>query len=386
MLAVLLGCPSDDKDEPKTEPKAATPAKTKPAQPVAPGDPVELPKIEGPVAKVNGVELPAEQFLKEYKATLDRYARARHPVKPELRERLKENLVRRLVDAEIIRQKAKELKVEIPPAELDEKWQAHKKRYGDDKAFESFLQRAGTSEADVRDQFTLNLIREKVFASVSEGIAIEDKDVQDYYEQNKRRYNEPEQVKASHILIRVDANSKPEAKAEKKKLAQSVHAKAKKKGADFAKLAEEHGEDPTRSRGGDLGFFTRGRMVKAFEDAVWDMKEGQISDIVETNFGFHIIKKMGHKKAYTKTFEDVKPQIERAVRARKRNTVIREALQKWKDDSQIEIIVKGDPKILEAAKRSKKPRLDVRPKDPGTLLPVKKVPPPSTSDKPVGSP
>jgi peptidyl-prolyl cis-trans isomerase C len=375
---LLGGCPSEPSAKTPVEtptPTAAGPVET-PKPPEDPADaPIELPKIEGPVAVVNGIEIPREPFLKELETTMKRYQRARHPVKPELAERLKDNLVRRLVDAEIIRQQAKVLKVEVTPEELAEKWTAHKSRYGSAEAFESFLTRAETTEANVKEQFEVNLVREKVFAAVSDGVEVSTAEVKEFFKENEKRYYEPEQVRASHILIRVDPKADGIVKAQKKELASDIRKKALLPKANFDALAKQYGEDPTRDRGGDLGFFTKGRMVKPFEDAVWPLKDNEIAPVVETNFGFHVIKKTGHKKAHQKTFKEVQDQIERAVRARKRNQAIRDALQKWKDEAKIDIRVQGDPEILKAAE--KKPAM------PTVDMPaIKKVPAPTTDDTP----
>lgn len=343
---VVAGCPSSDQ---KGAPATGTALSGSAAQDGGGALPeIELPPGTGPVASVNGVEVLRGPFNKEYRQTMERYRKARHEVQPALRERLKDNIVRRLVDAEIIKQQTQKLAVEITAQEKEEKWAEHKKRYGTDEAFRAFLERAGTTAEDVQEQFISNLLREKVFAKVSESVTVTPQEVKEYYEQNKARYDEPEQVQASHILIKVQPNGTPEEKGQKKKRAEEALKKVKTKGADFAKIAKEYGEDPTRDRGGDLGYFTRGRMVKPFEDAVWGMKTNQISNIIETQFGFHVIKKIDHKKARQKPFKEVTEQIERSLVARKRNQVIRDALQKWKDEAKIELFVKGDESIIAA--------------------------------------
>lgn len=348
LLAVAwLGC-TQDKAEKTPTAETAAPATADKAAPAADPTtaPIELPPGDGPVAAVNGQDIARDKFNREYKQTLERYQKARHDVQPALRERLKDNIVRRLVDAELIRQQAEKMQVVIPPAELDQKWEEHKKRYGSEEAFKAFLERAGTSAEDVREQFESNLLREKVFAKVSEDVTVDPAEVKKFYDENPARYDEPEQVKASHILLRVQPVATAEEKAAKEKKAKEILAKAKK--GDFEALAKEFGEDPTKDRGGDLGYFTKGRMVKAFEDAVWKMKVGQVSDLVETQFGFHIIKKTDHKKARKKPFAEVKDSIERSLAARQRNQAIRDALAKWKEEAKIDIHLKGDPAIINA--------------------------------------
>ncbi|MEE2903975.1 MAG: peptidylprolyl isomerase [Myxococcota bacterium] len=350
----LLHCTkSEEKASDTSAKKAATKKEASKAVTDSPQEaPIELPKIEGPVAVVNGVKIPADQFLVEFGGTLRRYQRARHPVKPQLKERLKDNLVRRLVDAEIIRQKAKEMQVEVLEKDFDAKWEAHKKRYGTADAFEAFLARTGETVERMQAQFRLNLIREQVFAKVSDNVVIQDKDLTDFYEKNKEKYNEKEKIKASHILFRVTANASDEEKKKKKALAKKVLAEAKKAPGSFAELAKKYGEDPTKDRGGDLGFFTKGRMVKPFEEAAWGLKKGKVSNLVTTQFGYHIIMKTDHQKANQKSFKDVKEQISRTVRAQRRNNAVREAISSWRSQAKIEVFVKGDPKIINQARQT----------------------------------
>lgn len=387
---LCVACPAqeqkaDEQPKEEVEKKAVTTAPPKPTP-----EPVEVPPGDGPVAKVNDVEVPRDVFNREFIQTIERYQRARHEVKPALRERLKDNIVRRLVDAEIIRQQAKKMSVQVTDEERESKWAEHKKRYGSDEAFKAFLERAGTSAEDVRRQFDNNLVREKVFAKVSESVEVKPAEVKEFYEKNRVRYDEPEQIRASHILIRVPPGASAEVKAEKKKKAEEAAKKAKK--ADFATLAKELGEDPTKDRGGDLGFFSRGKMVKAFEEAAWGLKVGQVSGVVETQFGFHVIKKTDHKKARRKPFSEVKEQIERSLRARKRNTAIREALNDWKNASKIEVFVKGDEKIIAAGRATpvrptKRPNLQLSTTDKRPALKpnlqLKKMEKPETRDDPV---
>ncbi len=190
------------------------------------------------------------------------------------------------------------------------------------------------------------------------------KEIRQFYKDNENRYQEPEQVKASHILLRIPPDATPETKKEKKALADTILKEAKG-GKDFAELAKKYGEDPTKDRGGDLGFFTKRRMVKPFEDAVWNLKNGQFAPVVETQFGLHVIKKTDHKKARSRSYSEVEDQIERSLLARKRNEAIRNALETWKDEAKIEIFVKGDEKIIAAGTQLQKlrPGLKLSPQD-----------------------
>jgi peptidyl-prolyl cis-trans isomerase D len=135
-------------------------------------------------------------------------------------------------------------------------------------------------------------------------------DVQRQYQENQSQYSTPEQVRASHILFKTEGKDE----AEVRKQAESVLKRAKV-GEDFAKLANEFTEEEVgKTRGGDLDFFGRGAMAKEFEEASFALKPGQISDIVQTQFGLHIIKLTDRKPATTRTLDEVKPQIEDQIK------------------------------------------------------------------------
>ena len=140
-------------------------------------------------------------------------------------------------------------------------------------------------------------------------VKIADQELENYYEFNLDQYRQDEQVKARHILFMLDPNAPPEKVAEVRAKAESVLAKAREPEADFAKLAEEFSEGPSAPRGGDLGWFGKAQMVGPFSEAAFALKKGEISDLVRTDFGLHIIKVEDKKPAQTRVFEDVKEEI-----------------------------------------------------------------------------
>ena len=156
-------------------------------------------------------------------------------------------------------------------------------------------------------------------------------DVQQFYQENQQQFSTPEQVRASHILFKTEGKDE----AAVRKEAEAVLARAKA-GEDFAKLANQYTEEEVgKTRGGDLDFFGRGAMAKEFEDASFALKPGQISDLVKTSFGLHIIKATDHKPATTRSLEEVKGQIEdqlKSQRARDEAQRLSEELAKQIDD------------------------------------------------------
>ena len=140
-------------------------------------------------------------------------------------------------------------------------------------------------------------------------IKLTDKDYEEYYNTHKKEFENPEMVRARHILVAVKPNATEEEKKAALKKAEDILEKAKK-GEDFAKLASEYSDDPgSKAKGGDLGFFTAGSMVGKFEQAAFTLKPGEISPVVETEFGYHIIKVEERKAAEQQPYDAVKDQV-----------------------------------------------------------------------------
>ncbi|HYJ96417.1 MAG TPA: SurA N-terminal domain-containing protein [Burkholderiaceae bacterium] len=147
--------------------------------------------------------------------------------------------------------------------------------------------------------------------TLKKGITLGDKDLRDYYEQNKARYTAAEERRARHILIAADTDAKDDAKKKAKARAEGLLAEARKAPASFAELAKKNSEDSgSAPQGGDLDWSARGGMAaKALEDAVFALKPGEIGPVVETEFGYHVVKLEGTRGGQTKPFDAVKAEI-----------------------------------------------------------------------------
>lgn len=138
---------------------------------------------------------------------------------------------------------------------------------------------------------------------------VTEEDSKRFYNDNAAKFQGDEKRRASHILIGFGPGATPEAKAQAKKKAEEILAEVKKNPAKFAELAKKNSQDPgSAEKGGDLGMFGRGAMVKAFEEAAYSMKPGQVSDLIQSEFGFHIIK-LTEISGQAQSYESLKPQI-----------------------------------------------------------------------------
>jgi peptidyl-prolyl cis-trans isomerase C len=197
--------------------------------------------------------------------------------------------------------------------------------------FQARVEAQGGNFQEVKDEFRRGIGYRKVLESQWAGkVDATDDEAKQYYDSHLADYEVPEQIRASHILISTqskDPNADPNAfKAAAKEKAEKLLAQVKA-GGDFATLAKENSSCPSAAQGGDLGFFARGQMVKPFEDAAFALSKGQISDLVETEFGYHIITVTDHKDASTTPFEEAKGGIVERLSDEKKNAITKDYLQ-----------------------------------------------------------
>jgi peptidyl-prolyl cis-trans isomerase D len=161
-------------------------------------------------------------------------------------------------------------------------------------------------------------------------------EIEAYYDANPDEFNEPATVQARHILFSVDENADPEVVEEKRKAAEAVMTEARE-GGDFAELARTHSEGPSAERGGDLGTFTRDRMVAPFAEAAFSMAPGEISDPVRTRFGWHVIKVEAVNEAKTESLEEARDRIVETLKAEQAKRLAEEAAENL-----VEQVYEGD--------------------------------------------
>lgn len=156
------------------------------------------------------------------------------------------------------------------------------------------------------------LVQTLLEKEVVERTTVSEDEVKQYYEEHKDDFKIPEQVNAAHILVKVEETAD---EAENKAALEKAESLLKriKEGSDFSELAKENSDCPSGSRGGELGYFSRGRMVPEFEEAALKLKAGEVSDIVKTKFGYHIIKILERKEASQKEFSEVREEIEQKL-------------------------------------------------------------------------
>lgn len=176
---------------------------------------------------------------------------------------------------------------------------------------------------------------------VSADVRASEDEIHQYYEDHKDDFKIRESVHARHILIKADKTASEEEKADALKKAKGILEKIRK-GDDFQALASEYSQDPgSKTRGGDLGFFGRGRMVRAFEDVAFSLEPGEVSDIVETNFGYHVIRVEERREASVKPLDEVRGIIENKLSKDLRRQAVDEFVKKAMKEADAEVDVRA---------------------------------------------
>ena len=268
-------------------------------------------------AEINGVVITKQQFEKELNIHLDRVATQGRQISGDQLAALKKDILDGLIEREVLYQESQKAGIKIDDKKIDEQLADIKKRFPSEAEFQTALSKMKLSENEVKMQILRGLaIRALIEQQIASKIVITETETRAYYDSNPQMFKKPPQVKASHILIKFDAGADETQKAEARKKIEAVQQKVKA-GGDFAELAKEYSEGPSKTRGGDLGFFRRGQMVKPFEDAAFAMKPNEVSEIVETRFGYHLIKVYEIKSEETLVYSEVKDKISQRMRQEK---------------------------------------------------------------------
>jgi peptidyl-prolyl cis-trans isomerase C len=288
------------------------------------------------VAVVNGVVITRAQYDKEIDVHLQRVARQGRQMSEEQLTKLKKDILDGLIEREVLYQESLKAGIKVSKEKVNEQLTGIQKRFPSEEEFKKALASMDLTEDEVRAQIQRGLaIRELIEQKVASKIVISDEDTQAYYDGNPQLFKQPEQVKASHILIKVDPTADEAAKTAARKKIQDIQQKLKD-GGDFAALAKEYSEGPSGAKGGDLGYFSRGQMVKPFEDTAFAMKPGEVSGLVETRFGYHLMKVYDMKPEQTLAYSDVKDKIAQRLKQEKIEKEANLYVQNLKKDAKVE--------------------------------------------------
>lgn len=264
---------------------------------------------EAPVAMVNGATIGKS----EYDAAVQSYERQVKAMgglktKEEMAS-FKKEVLDNLINSELLYQQAKKEGVKVDDAAVNAEYTKWKGQFPGDAEYKKVMEEWKLDEGDLKEQIRknamINQFIDKKFAKEGE---VPEAEIKAYYDAHPEYFKKAEQVRASHILVKVEPNATEAQKAEAKKKLQEIKGRIDK-GEAFDFVAKTASDCPSKDNGGDLGYFGRGQMVKPFEDTAFSLEPGKMSDIVETQFGYHLILVKEKKPEGPVPFEEVKPKI-----------------------------------------------------------------------------
>jgi peptidyl-prolyl cis-trans isomerase C len=329
----LVACSAAENDKKPAEQKAETskaeapktPAPTADAKPAADGKDDFIVQVNGEkltTAEVDAMldgqmasiskQVPPEQ-MEQVKAQLEQ-------MKGKWRQQLSDYFIQKTVLA----QEADKKKIVVTDDEVNAQLKEYEQQIPPGTKLEDVLKQQGVSieklKADIK-----NILKAKKLmdSQITAGPASTDEEIKNYYDVNKSKFDEPEKVHARHILVKANATDNETVKKAKKAKIETIRKKLVAKG-DFAKIAQENSDCPSKAKGGDLGTFSKGQMVKPFEDAAFGQKVNEIGPVVETQFGYHVIQTQEHMPAKTKTLDQVKPDIIKSLQEQNKQKAIKD--------------------------------------------------------------
>ena len=292
---------------------------------------------EEKIALVNGRPIDKAAYDWAMKKLSMRYEQSGKKLSDKEKKRYEAEVLDQLITTEVLYQESEKKGIKVDPKKVEQQFDMLLKRYPDKEKFNEFLDQWDITEEKIKAEIKRGTaIRELIKTNVADKVKVDGKDVKKIYDDNPEKFKSPEEIKTSHILIKLDPKKASKAKKEDAKKKLEVVKERLTKGEDFGKLAKEISEGPSSKSSGDLGFISRGQMVKSFEDAAFALNVGEVSDIVETQFGYHLIKVFEKKPAKMLTFEEIKGRLANQLEQQKAQQEIRAYIQELKNSAKIE--------------------------------------------------
>jgi peptidyl-prolyl cis-trans isomerase C len=298
--------------------------------------------------KVNGKSIPEAAILNELKRLLDFYSQ--HLSRAEVgkhADELVEKAREHAVGTQLLIDEVKRRHIEVPEAEVDKGVQGMAQRVGGADQLVVLLTKQGLTmdqfRASVRAGKQLDQLVNRVTSGVQD---ISEEELRAYYEEHQERYATPDQVQVRHILVK-PASDREDDKATTRSLLLSLRHKAME-GEDFSGLAAVHSECPSgKEAGGDLGWIVRGTTLPEFDNIIFGMDIGEISDVVETSAGFHIVEKTDEAMGEPMTFDQVKERIHELLIHERKGKALSEYVDQLRGKAEIEDVPEGGQDIWE---------------------------------------
>ncbi len=355
-----LSCRSKSTDEAEANKSQPEPVKIEAEADVnvaeiPPAEQITEEPAESIAATVNGVDITEDELQQLMKPQLEKMAQQGKQLPPAFAQafekQIRQQALDRIIVGRLLEEKVKETNIVVTDEEVISQITKIAAAQRPPMSLEELKKKTaeyGQNYDELKQQVRKGMAYQKIVEAQWAGkINITEEDAKKYYDENPTKFEAPEQVRASHILIKPDTTdadpnqAKVKAKAKTQDLLKQIQ-----EGADFAELAKANSDCPSAAQGGDLNFFSKGKMVPPFEKAAFALEVGKVSDIVETQFGYHIIKVTDRKEASTTSFEQAKDNIIRQLTQQKQSEFYNKYIDSLKAEANIVYPPGKDPGAL----------------------------------------
>jgi len=336
MLVLLAGCKENDISAPAPEPVDLSQAEDLYTAPIKPNPLANDP--DAVVVRVNGMDITRGEIMEMMELAMQQFAGRVPPEQiQQLQGQLFEQIKSDLITKKLLTAAVEAAGIVIDDAKVEETIKELSVNIPEGQTLEEVLSARGMDLETFRNNLLSDLATRELIEKQTEGVVeVTEADAKEFYDANPDQFVQPESVAASHILIKTDAEDSEEAKAEKKAMLEDIRASIISGTNTFEACASESSDCPSSARGGDLGTFGKGQMVPEFEVAAFSQEVGEVGPIVETQFGYHIVRVNEHNEEGTVEFDEVKDQLIEYLNGQNKQKAVTDYIANLRDTATIE--------------------------------------------------
>ncbi len=306
------------------------------AQQEAAGDPIQVSEA---VARVNGELVSQEEFNNVVESNIARYeAQSGESFDQQQLPQLERQVLDGLITRTVLEQEAERLDITVGDARFAETLDQFKQQFPDEQGYQAALEQQGFTEEEFETELRRQMVIEELIRSqVYDQVNVSEEDMREFYDNNPQYFQQDDQVAARHIIFTTDGVEEGERAALREEL-EGIRQEIVD-GADFSEMAREHSQGPTAANGGDLGTFGRGQMVPEFENAAFELEVGEISPVIETQFGYHILQVTERVPAQTQSYDEAQERIRQFLTEEERNSGAQAYVTELREDAEVEELI-----------------------------------------------
>jgi peptidyl-prolyl cis-trans isomerase C len=290
-------------------------------------------------AKVGNRTIDMQTFEQEVAKYMMQYKGAQGNLPPAFMQQIRTQAINTLINREVLLQESEKRGIKANKEEVQKGIKSVQSRFPSQEKFQQALKELNLTQKDFEQQYMQqSKIQTLIDQEIISKIKIKEDEAKAYFDANSAQFDQKEKVRARHILMKVDKTADEKTKAEARKKLTEIQKKIIS-GEDFAEMAKQHSQGPSNVKGGDLGYFAKGQMVKPFEEVAFKLAAGEVSDVVETRFGYHLIKVVDRKSPKKAVYADQKQKIMGKLKNERIQKEVNTFITKLRKEAKIENLI-----------------------------------------------